>query len=161
MSECLIIHISHQHINRKDGNHMPRGRKKAVPVETVVEPVVEATIVEEPKEKAKKPYPSYDERIAAAEQQIAKLEALNASRKALIEKTEKTLEERRDALAKSEAALEKAVAKRDRLIASKDKPAKAPSARAAKAAEKAQYDELMAAIKASGKSVEELIASLK
>lgn len=115
---------------------------------------------------ARKPYPSCDERIALADAQIARLSKLNAERTALIEKTERTLAERKDALAKSTTALEKAQTKRDRLIASKEKPVKktAEERAAEKAAKKAEQDkalELLAALKDSGKSVEELLAELK
>lgn len=139
---------------------MPRGKKK-----------VEA--------KPRKSYPTYEERIAAADQTIARLMKLNENRSSLIAKTEAKLEERRAALVKGQEALEKEKAKKERLVAAKNKPTKVPAAkltpeeraerrkaalakaREAKKAEKEKYDALMAALAESGKTVDELLNELK
>ena len=62
---------------------------------------VEPTVAVLDAAKGRKPYPTHEERLAAAEKQIERLTKLNAERTALIEKTEATLSERRAALAKS------------------------------------------------------------
>ncbi len=109
------------------------------------------------------------------DKQIERLTKLNASRAALVEKTSALLAGRQDALAKSTTALEKAVAKKERLVAAQSKPPKAPkekltpeerkarmaAGRAAKKAENEKYAALVAALKDSGKSVDELLAELK
>lgn len=124
---------------------------------------------------ARKPYPTVAERIALADKQIARLTALNASRAALVEKTAKLLNERQDALAKSMAALEKAESKRLKLVATANKPPKSPkqkltpeerkarmaAGREAKRLEREKVEALMAALKDSGKSVDELLAEFK
>lgn len=139
----------------KGGLIMPRGKKK------IVEPApVEVVEIKAPEPAIRKPYPTYEERIAAAEQNIARLTALKASREALVEQTAAKLRDRQEALAKSEAALNAVIAKRDRLIVAKDKLAKEPKA-ALKAAEKQKLNELLLALKASGKSIDELLAELK
>ena len=144
-------------------------REKAVVME---QPVVEATTAVTP---ARKPYPTVAERIVLADAQIERLTKLNESRAALVEKTDALLRERQEALAKSTAALEKAEAKRLKLIASANKPPKIPkekltpeerkariaAGRAAKKAEREQAEALMAALRTSGKSVDELLAELK
>lgn len=109
--------------------------------------------------KARKPYPSIDERIALADAKIAQLEKLNATRQALVDKTAALLAERQEVLGKSQSALEKVRARRERLIASKDKPARTPRPR--KAAQDPQYQALLSALKEKGTSMEELLASLK
>ena len=125
--------------------------------------------------KGRKPYPTHEERLAAAEKQIERLTKLNAERTALIEKTEATLSERCAALAKSEAAK----AKKERIIEAMNKPAKetkpklSPEERAqrrrdalaktreAKKAEKEKYEALLSALAESGKSVDDLLEELK
>ena len=144
---------------------MPRGKKK--------------TTANHPATNTRTPYPTYEERIAAADQTIERLIKLNEERIALIAKTEAKLEERKAALAKSQKALEKEKAKKERLVAAMNKPAKAPvakltaeerkarrqeamaKAREAKKAEKEKYDALMAALKESGKTVDELLDELR
>ena len=129
--------------------------------------------------KGRKPYPTHEERLAAAEKQIERLTKLNAERSALIEKTEATLNERRAALAKSEAALEAAKAKKERIIeamnklAKETKPKLSPEERAqrrrdalakareAKKAEKEKYEALLFALAERGKSVDDLLEELK
>lgn len=137
-------------------------RTKRVPAKAKQEKVekdVKATANEVPvKDKARKAYPSLEERIALADAKIQQLEKLNATRQALVEKTAATLAERQETLAKSQSALEKVRARRERLIASKDKPAKAPRSR--KAAQDPQYQALLSALKEKGTSMEELLASL-
>lgn len=134
-------------------------------------------VAETPK-KTRKPYPSIDERIAAAEQEIEHLTRLNEERVTLIAKTEAKLEERRSALAKSQEALAKELAKKEHLLQLKNRPVKAPGqkltaeerkvrrqealakARAVKKAEKEKLSALMSALKDSGKTVDELLAEL-
>ncbi|WP_417030751.1 hypothetical protein [Bilophila wadsworthia] len=129
--------------------------------------------------KPRKPYPTHEERVAAADQTIARLTALNAAREARIAQTEADLEARRAALEKSQAALEKARAKKEHLLALMNRPPKqakakltaeeraahrregAARARAAKKAEKEKYDQLLAALAESGKTVEEVLEALK
>ena len=129
--------------------------------------------------KPRKPYPTHEERVAAADQTIARLTALNAAREARIAQAEADLEARRAALEKSQAALEKAKAKKEHLLALLNRPptqAKAKltaeeraahrregaaRARAAKKAEKEKYDQLLAALAESGKTVEEVLEALK
>ena len=129
--------------------------------------------------KPRKPYPTHEERVAAADQTIARLTALNAAREARIAQAEAELEARRAALEKSQAALEKAKAKKEHLLALLNRPPKqakakltaeeraahrregAARARAAKKAEKEKYDQLLAALAESGKTVEEVLEALK
>lgn len=129
--------------------------------------------------KPRKPYPTHEERVAAADQTIARLTALNAAREARIAQAEADLEARRAALEKSQAALEKARAKKEHLLALMNRPPKqakakltaeeraahrregAARARAAKKAEKEKYDQLLAALAESGKTVEEVLEALK
>lgn len=129
--------------------------------------------------KPRKPYPTHEERVAAADQTIARLTALNAAREARIAQAEADLEARRAALEKSQAALEKAKAKKEHLLALLNRPPKqakakltaeeraahrregAARARAAKKAEKEKYDQLLAALAESGKTVEEMLEALK
>ena len=129
--------------------------------------------------KGRKPYPTHEERLAAAEKQIERLTKLNVERTVLIEKTEATLRERRAALAKSKAALEAAKAKKERIIeamnrlAKETKPKLSPEersqrrrdalekAREAKKAEKKKYAALLSAQGGSGKSMDDLLEELK
>ena len=129
--------------------------------------------------KPRKPYPTHEERVAAADQTIARLTALNAAREARIAQAEADLEARRAALEKSQAALEKAKAKKEHLLALLNRPPKqakakltaeeraahrregAARARAAKKAEKEKYEQLLAALAESGKTVEEVLEALK
>ena len=129
--------------------------------------------------KERKPYPTYQERIEAADKKIEQLQKLNASREALIAQTEAKLEERKAALAKSREALEKVTAKRERLVALMNKPGEQPKpklspeeraahrrealakAREAKKARKAQMEALLEKLAQSGKTIEELMAELE
>ena len=129
--------------------------------------------------KERKPYPTYQERIEAADKKIEQLQKLNVSRKELIAQTEAKLAERKEALAKSQEALEKVLAKREHLVALMNKPAKDPKpklspeeraahrrealakAREAKKAQKAQMEALMEKLVQSGKTIEELMAELE
>ncbi len=144
---------------------MPRGKKK--------------TTAKQPTTNTRKPYPTYEERIAAADQMIERLTKLNEERIALIAETEAKLEERKAALAKSQEALERETAKKERLVAAMNKHAKVPAAkltaeerkarrqeamakaREAKKVEKEKYDALMAALKESGRTVDELLDELQ
>ena len=76
--------------------------------------------------KERKAYPTYQERIEAADKKMEQLQKLIASREALISQTEAKLAERKEALAKSQEALEKVTAKREHLVALMNKPAKEP-----------------------------------
>ena len=105
--------------------------------------------------KQRKQYPDRDTRIAMADEKIERLTKLNDERRDLIEKTEAKLNERKAALEKSEAMLKKVINRREKLIAAKEAPAGSPAARAQKAAEKAQFDELKAKLKAQGKTLED------
>ncbi|MHC1786432.1 MAG: hypothetical protein AB9880_05185 [Christensenellales bacterium] len=157
---------------------MPRGvkgsGKSPVPQKTTVAKKAKA-----PEKKARKAYPSLDERIAMANKQAVRLSKLIASREALIEKSEATLNARKAALARNIALIEKVQSREQRLLARKDEPpkVKAPKlspedlkvrrvealakARAAKKAEKVKVDQLMAALKGSGKSVDDLLKVVK
>lgn len=110
--------------------------------------------------KQRKQYPDRDTRIAMADEKIERLTKLNDERRDLIEKTETKLNERKAALEKSEAMLKKVINRREKLIAAKEAPAGSPAARAQKAAEKAQFDELKAKLKAQGKTLEDLMNML-
>ncbi|MEG2316751.1 MAG: hypothetical protein RSC91_11050 [Clostridia bacterium] len=131
---------------------MPRGIKGSgkQKVAKVQKPIVV--------EKTRKPYPSREERIVMADQQIARLTKLNQERQVLVDKTEAVLAGRKEALAKSAAAIEKAIARKERLS---QNPEAKVTVRTSKKAEKAQLNELMAAVKASGKSVEEFLSAIK
>ncbi|MEG0901643.1 MAG: hypothetical protein RSG96_05955 [Clostridia bacterium] len=131
---------------------MPRGIKGSGKQKVAK---VQKTIVVE---KTRKPYPSREERIVMADQQIARLTKLNQERQVLVDKTEAVLAGRKEALAKSAAAIEKATALKERLS---QNPEAKITVRTSKKAEKAQLNELMAAVKASGKSVEEFLSAIK
>lgn len=79
--------------------------------------------------KPRKPYPTHEERVAAADQTIARLTALNDAREARIAQAEADLEARRAALEKSQAALEKAKAKKEHLLALLNRPPKQAKAK--------------------------------
>ena len=128
--------------------------------------------------KVRKGYPSYDERIAAAEKKITALEELISDRTALVAKTQKLLDSRQTALARSEEALVKTRAKLEGLNARKARQAagkptkltpeeraekrKAALARAreAKKAQKAKLESLANAISDKGVSIDELLAQI-
>ena len=110
--------------------------------------------------KARKQYPDRDTRIAMADQKIEQLEKLNAERRALIEKTEAKLNERKAALVKSEEMLAKVISRREKLVVAKERPVGSEAARALKAAEKAQLDQLKAKLKAKGMTMDDIINSL-
>ena len=124
---------------------MPRGRKKKEP--TSPAPVVET-------KKPRKPYPSQEERIALADEQISHWERLNTERRELIAATEKKLSERKELLAKGEVELERILARKQHLIQLRD----GIDPRSEK---KKQYTELLAALKASGKTMDDVLANLK
>ena len=122
---------------------MPRGKKKESSPKATVSP-----------KKVKKPYPSREERIGLADQSIARLEKLIQDRKELIVATEKKLKDRQSALSKAEIELQRAVERKE-MLANRREGGKA------KSGSRKQYYELMAALKASGKSFEEVLADLK
>jgi len=150
----------------------PAAPKKVNSLKVQVAPVSQ-------EKKSTRKYPSITERVALAEKQAERLAKTIETRKALIEKTEEIQNERRAALAKNEAQLEKALSRKQRLMDQKDKPAKAATqklspeelkakraegmarARAAKKAEKEKMNQLLAALKNSGKTVDDLIAEVK
>lgn len=154
---------------------MPRGKKNVPVTEDTLESkpvrktgrprkvaVSETPAAEKP---ARKPYPTHDERISLADRQIERLSLLNANREALIKKTEEKLAQRKAALEKSALALEKVVAKKARVIEQKEKSLlsgaeKAAAKQAAKLEEKLKMSKLMDALKASGKSLDELLEDL-
>lgn len=162
------------------GSGKPKVTKAAkVTTDVIVEPAASALAAYTPVEaapvaKPRKSYPSTDERITMADKQIERLTALRSSREALVAKTESLLSERQKALASCAIALEKAEAKKERLVTARNKPVKAPKAkltpeerkahmaagRAAKKAEKEKYDAVVAAIQASGKTLDEFIAEM-
>ena len=129
--------------------------------------------------KARKPYPTFDERIAMVDAKIKQLEELIQSRAQLIAETEAKLNERKAALTKNQEALEKAKAKKEHLIELKNRPEKpvrpkgdpaevkarrqeaAAKAREARKAKKAQMEALMEKLAQSGKTIEELMAELE
>ena len=111
--------------------------------------------------KSRKQYHDRDTRIEMADKKINELEKLNESRRELIAKTEAKLNERKEALEKSEEMLKKVVARRNKLLAAKDRPAmNSEAAKAIKAAEKAQLDQLKALMKEKGITLEDVIKSL-
>lgn len=130
--------------------------------------------------KERKAYPTFEERIVAADKKIEELTKLIDDRKKLIFTTENKLNLRKAALEKSIADLEEANKKKARLIEIKNRPPKPPKApkmdpeerkaqriaaitkaREARAAKKAQADALMEALQSSGKTVDELLAIIK
>ena len=129
--------------------------------------------------KTRKPYPSYEERITAADAKIAKLEALIADRSKLIDKTAKILAERTETMNKNQATLEKTIAKKERLIRNMNKAnagekvkltaeqiaekrkAALARRREIKKAEKAKQEALMGALQDKGITIDELIEQLK
>ena len=111
--------------------------------------------------KTRKQYPDRDTRIEMADKKIAELEALNKSRRELIEKTEAKHNERKEMLKKSEEMLKKGRDRRNKLIAAKERPAAGTeAAKAMKAAEKAQLDQLKAILKEKGITLEDVIKTL-
>ena len=157
---------------------MPRGAKESGKTAASRKNAI-AKKAKEPVKKARKAYPSIDERIDMADKQIKRLLKLIESRGTLIQKTEATLNTRKSALQKSTAQLEKAQNRKQALVARKNKPAKEPGpklsaeelkvkrveslakARAAKKAEKEKYEQLLSALKESGKSVEDLLKEVR
>lgn len=157
---------------------MPRGikgsKRTSTPKKTAAAKKVSTTDM-----KPRKAYPSIDERIALADKQIARLVKVIDKRGKLIEKSEAIVNTRKAALAKNATLLEKAQNRKHALVARKDKPVKTPGpklspeelkvkraeslakARAAKKAEKAKYDQLLSALKDSGKSVEDLLKEVR
>ena len=129
--------------------------------------------------KTRKPYPTIDQRIAKAEDKIKEIEALIAHKEELIAIAEKKVNERKEALAKNQEELEAAKNKLLQLQEKKNKPkpVKAPAisaeerkaqrvaavakAREVRKAKKAELDALMTAIAESGKSMDEILESLK
>ena len=110
--------------------------------------------------KSRKPYPSREERLKNVEAKIERLTKLNEGRAKLIAKTEETLNERKAAYAKSDAQLKKALARRESLLAAQNRPAKPENAQNGKGAERKQIQELLAAVKAKGITLDDLLAKL-
>ena len=129
--------------------------------------------------KTRKPYPTLDERITMTAEKIKEIETLIAHRTDLIAVAERKVNERKEALAKNQEEL---AAAKDKLVKLQDlknnpKPVKVSTvspeerkaqrlaavtkAREVKMAKKAEMDALMSAIAESGKSMDEILASLK
>ena len=89
-----------------------------------------------------------------ADQSINRLEKLIQERKQLIAATEQKLKDRYSALSKAEIELQRAVERKE-MLANRSEGGKAKSGSGK------QYYELMAALKASGKSMEDVISRLK
>ena len=127
----------------------------------------------------RKPYPTFDERIASSEAAISKLTTLCESRGKLIEKTEATLVERKEALARVTADLEKTKAKHAKLLVRKNdkseivapklspearkaaKIAAMATAREAKKAKKAKLAQLMDKLEQTGLTLDEAFEKLE
>ena len=142
--------------------------------ESTVEKVIAAPI-----KAPRKPYPTFDERIASSEAAITKLLALCESREQLIKKTEVALTERKEALTRVTADLEKTKAKHAKLLVRKnDKseiaaPKLSPearkaarlaavvAAREAKKARKEKMDQLMEKLDQSGLTLDEAFEKLE
>ena len=76
--------------------------------------------------KTRKPYPTHEERLIAADADIERLTKLNEERVELVKKTEEKLAERKIALQRSEDMLLKAQAKREKIISVMNRPKKEP-----------------------------------
>ena len=166
---------------------MPRGVKGSgkskiavgiIKGKATTEPTVEKVIAA-PIKAPRKPYPTFDERIASSEAAITKLLALCESRGKLIEKTEATLVERKEALARVTADLEKAKAKHAKLLVRKNdkseiaapklspearkaaKIAAMATAREAKKAKKAKLAQLMDKLEQTGLTLDEALEKLE
>ncbi len=131
---------------------MPRGKKAA--------PAKPPVVVKETKTR-KQRTTDPDERIALVDKRIDELEKTIADRRALIAKTETVLDQRRDALVKTEEMLASAQAKKQRIVGSKEAGSIKAYNRQVKATEKAKVSELMEMLKASGKSLDDVLAVLK
>ena len=107
--------------------------------------------------KPRKPYPTHEERVAAADQTIARLTALNAAREARIAQAEADLEARRAALEKSQAALEKAKAKKEHLLALLNRPPKQVKAKLTAEERAAHRREGAARARAAKKAEKEVV----
>ncbi|MDR2657961.1 MAG: hypothetical protein LBB86_09070 [Oscillospiraceae bacterium] len=151
---------------RSEDVELPRGRKKVEPepIKVIDEPIVE--VVDDPEiidvesegggSKLRKPYPTHEERIRMADEQIQHWESLNARRRKLVAATEKTLEDRKSALAKGEAEIQRLIDWKQRLAEIKDGM---PSTTRTHTRQK--YNELMNALKVSGRSMDDLLYQLK
>ena len=130
-------------------------------------------------DKNRKPYPSYEERIKAVESAIIQANKLIASREALIAATEKKLSERKIAMEYAQNKLIKLEEKKNHIVANQQKaerkavqPKLSPEeraerrrealakARAVRKAEKEKRDLLMEKLEKSGKSIDEVLATL-
>lgn len=151
---------------------------------TVDTPATEPVLSDTP---SKRHYPTISERLAAVDANIAHLTQLNESRATLLAKTQTTLEERQVALKKSMEALKTALEKKDRLVELQNRPETPPVVKApklspeerqqarisaleharaarkakkdARVAEEAKIRELVEKLRASGRSVDELLES--
>jgi hypothetical protein len=134
---------------------MPRAKKTVEAPEVAKKPRAKKAEPPPPvSKKEKKPYPSRDERIVNVDKEIAHWECLNEKRRGLIIDAEKVVTDRTALLEKGEAELIKLYAWKERLIGIRDGTNKPSVA-------KQQYAELIAALKVSGKSVDDLIIELK
>ena len=110
--------------------------------------------------KARKAYPTLEERLEMVDVKIDHLQQLNAEREQLILKTESILAERKSALEKSKAQLDKALKRKERLLKQKSKPEKI-EVRPTKNTDKKNLEELLSVLKAKGMSLEDAVAQLK
>lgn len=130
--------------------------------------------------KQRKPYPTYDERIAAIETKTESVAKLIASREVLVAETKKKLDERIAALKHSKDELTALQEKKARIIENKAKaenkvnrPKLTPEeraehrkeslakARAARKVEKEKRDALMAKLAESGKTIDDILNMLE
>ncbi|NLG23862.1 MAG: hypothetical protein GX558_00790 [Clostridiales bacterium] len=110
--------------------------------------------------RTRKPYPTHEERIVAADAKIEQLERLADERRVLLERSEALMLSRQQSLAKTEDALQAAIAKRDRIIELRDRPAKAAGGRGRRSVDRAALTQLQEALAASGKTVDDVLALL-
>ena len=89
-----------------------------------------------------------------ADEQISHWERLNSERRDLIAATEKKLSERKELLAKGEIELQKILAKKQHLM---DLQSGVDSGKQ----RRTQYAEFMAALKSSGKTMDDIMIELK
>ena len=119
--------------------------------------------------KQRKPYPTYDERIAAIETKTESVTKLITSREVLVAETKKKLDERIAALQEKKARIIENKAKAENKV---NRPKLTPEeraehrkeslakARAARKVEKEKRDVLMAKLAESGKTIDDILSML-
>lgn len=110
--------------------------------------------------KQRKPYPTYEERIAAIETKTESVAKLIASREVLVAETKKKLAERIAALEHAKDELAALQEKKARIIENKAKKESLAKARAARKVEKEKRDALMAKLAESGKTIDDILSML-